>query len=116
MRRGIGARNLLLNLPAFVDKPKPKQKTETKTKTKTEIKQQNTLQICFKFTKGTTFTRVQNTSHAELQNLLINKSLGDRNRVHMHGVEPREIVLQHLRRKATREMLPKPKLYFILKK
>ena len=103
------------NLPALVDKPKPKPKTETKTKTKTEtkteIKQQNTLQNCFKFTKGTTFTRVQNTSHAELQNLLINKSLGDRSRVHMHGFEPRKIALQHPRRKATREMPPKPKLF-----
>ena len=72
----------------------------------------NTLQICFKFTKGTNFTRVHNTSHVGLPNLLINKFLGDRSRVHMHGFEPRKIALQQPRRKATREMLPKPKLFF----
>ena len=60
--------------------------------------------------------RVPNTSHTGLQNLLINKSQGDRSRVHMHGVEPREIALQHPWRKATREMLPKPRLFFIKRK
>ena len=57
--------------------------------------------------------RVPNTSHTGLQNLLINKSQGDRSRVHMHGVEPREIALQHPWRKATREMLPKPRLFLL---
>ena len=69
-----------------------------------------------KFTKGTNFTRVRNTSHAGLQNPLINMSLGDRNRVHMRGVEPREIALQHPWRKTTREMLPKPRLFLIKRK
>ena len=30
----------------------------------------------------------------------------------MHGFEPRKIALQHPRMKATREMPPKPKLFF----
>ena len=34
----------------------------------------------------------------------------------MHSVEPREIALQHPWRKATREMLPKPRLFFIKRK
>ena len=34
----------------------------------------------------------------------------------MHGVEPREIALQHPWRKATREMVPKPRLFFIKRK
>ena len=41
---------------------------------------------------------------------------GDRSRVHMHGVEPREIALQHPWRKSTREILPKPRLFFIKRK
>ena len=31
----------------------------------------------------------------------------------MHGVEPRKIALQHPWRKATREMLPKPRLFLL---
>ena len=44
---------------------------------------------------------VKSTRYTGLWEILINWSLGDWRRVHLHGVEPCKIVLQHLWRKAT---------------
>ena len=38
-------------------------------------------------------------------------TLGDKSRVHMQGVEPHEIALQHMWRKATRELPPTPRKF-----
>ena len=62
-----------------MDKPKPKRKQKRKQKTKTKLKQkhkQTTLQIGFKFTKGTKLTRVQTNSYTGLQDPPINMHIG----------------------------------------
>ena len=43
------------------------------------------------------------------EKILINWSMVDRSRVHLHGVEPRKIVLLLQWREATRELPPSPK-------
>ena len=54
---------------------------------------------------------VKSTRYTGLWEILINWSLGDRSRVHLHGIEPRKIVLQHMWRKATWVVPFKPKKF-----